>query len=91
MYVPYTRDHTLEKKKGQTVVIPPLWYVIFPVLPIILLLVFNLVFINPETGKPLLKVGLPEITLISMLIPIFIELIRKRNFKQSIQDFNLFF
>lgn len=91
MYVPYMPDHTLEKKKGETVVIPPLWYAIFPVLPIILLLVFNLVFINPETGKPLLKIGLPEITLISMLIPIFIELIRKRNFKQSIQDFNLFF
>ena len=89
MHVPYTPPHTAEEKKEG--VMPPLWYAIFPVLPIILLLIFNLAFLNPETGRPLLKVGLPEITLMSMLIPIFIELIRKRNFKQSIKDFNLFF
>lgn len=90
MNVPYTPDHSLDKM-GEKIVMPPLWYAIFPVLPIILLLIFNLGFLDSNTGKPLLKMGLPEITLISMLIPIFIELIRKRNFKQSIKDFNLFF
>ena len=90
MHVPYVPSHSeSEKKAGMTM--PPLWYAIFPILPIILLLVFNIGFIDPETGKSSLKVGLPEITLISMLIPIFIELIRKRDFKQSIKDFNLFF
>lgn len=86
-YLPEQQEGIVKGKKG----IPPLWYAVFPVLPIILLLLFNLAFLNPETGKPLLKMGLPEITLISMLIPIFIELIRKRDFKQSIKDFNLFF
>lgn len=90
MHVPYVPQHNAaEKREGALT--PPLWYAIFPVLPIILLLIFNLAFLSPETGQPLLKMGLPEITLISMLIPIFIELIRKRDFKKSIKDFNLFF
>lgn len=90
MHVPYVPENVLDKEGG-TSTIPPLWYAIFPVLPIVLLLIFNLAFLDSNTGKPLLKIGLPEITLISMLIPIFIELIRKRDFKQSIKDFNLFF
>lgn len=88
MHVPYVPEAIIAGDKKITA---PLWYAIFPILPILLLLLFNLGFIDPETGRGSLKMGLPEITLISMLIPIFVELIRKRDFKLSIKDFNLFF
>lgn len=71
--------------------IAPIWYAIFPVLPILLLLFFNLIYIDNATGKPIVHVGLIEITLISMLLPLFIELIRKRKTKVIIKDFNVFF
>ncbi|OYQ79484.1 C4-dicarboxylate ABC transporter [Ignatzschineria sp. F8392] len=90
VHVPYQPEHSEAEKLAQLKP-APLWYAIFPIVPILLLLLFNLAFINPETGKPLLKMGLPEITLISILIPLLIELIRKRSFQKSIKDFNLFF
>lgn len=86
--VDFEIKHT-EEEKSQP--LPPLWYAILPILPILLLLFFNLAFIDPKSGKSSLKIGLVEITLISMIISLFIELIRKKNIKSVIKDFNIFF
>lgn len=71
--------------------LPPSWYAIFPILPIILLLFFNLAFIDPTTKKSTIHISLIEITIISIIIPLIIELIRHRQFKTSLKTFNLFF
>ena len=71
--------------------LPPSWYAIFPVMPIILLLFFNLAFLDPVTKKSLLNVSLVEITIISMLLTMLAEIIRHRSFKAPLKDFNLFF
>lgn len=88
VHVPFEIPHTADETNKP---LPPSWYAIFPVMPIILLLVFNLGFIDPKTHKSTINVGLVEITLISIVIPMFVELIRKGNIKQSVKDFNLFF
>ncbi|WP_077926902.1 C4-dicarboxylate transporter DcuC [Wohlfahrtiimonas populi] len=88
VHVPFEIPHT---KDEQNAPLPPSWYAIFPVMPIILLLIFNLGFIDPETQKSTINLGLVEITLISIILPMFVELIRKGDIKQSIKDFNLFF
>ncbi len=88
VHVPFEIPHT---KDEQNAPLPPSWYAIFPIMPIILLLIFNLGFIDPETQKSTINLGLVEITLISIIIPMFVELIRKGDVKQSIKDFNLFF
>lgn len=88
VHVPFEIPHT---KDEQNAPLPPSWYAIFPIMPIILLLIFNLGFIDPETQKSTINLGLVEITLISIILPMFVELIRKGDIKQSIKDFNLFF
>lgn len=87
-HVPFEIPHS-EDEKNQP--LPPSWYSIFPIMPIILLLIFNLGFIDAQTQKSTINIGLVEITLISIIIPMFVELIRKGDIKQSIKDFNLFF
>src|SRR5699024_9792573 len=71
--------------------LPPAWYAIFPVLPIILLLFFNLAFIDPISQKSTIRVSLVEITIISILIPMLVEMIRQRQFKATLKAFNFFF
>lgn len=88
VHVPFEIPHS---KDEQSAPLPPSWYSIFPIMPIILLLIFNLGFIDPKTQKSTINIGLVEITLISIIIPMFVELIRKGDIKQSIKDFNLFF
>ena len=88
VHVPFEIPHSKDEKNAP---LPPSWYSIFPIMPIILLLIFNLGFINPKTQKSTINLGLVEITLISIIIPMFVELIRKGDIKQSIKDFNLFF
>ena len=62
----------------------PLWYAVFPVLPLVLIIFFWLFFKSA-------KVGLVEITLFSFALSFVAELIRKKNPKQSMKDVNLFF
>lgn len=88
VHVPFEVPHSKDEKNAP---LPPSWYSIFPIMPIILLLIFNLGFIDPKTQKSTINIGLVEITLISIIIPMFVELIRKGDIKQSIKDFNLFF
>lgn len=88
VHVPFEIPHSKDEKNAP---LPPSWYAIFPIMPIILLLIFNLGFIDPKTQKSTINLGLVEITLISIIIPMFVELIRKGDVKQSIKDFNLFF
>jgi len=88
VHVPFEIPHSKDEKNAP---LPPSWYSIFPIMPIILLLIFNLGFIDPKTQKSTINLGLVEITLISIIIPMFVELIRKGDIKQSIKDFNLFF
>ena len=88
VHVPFEVPHSKDEKNAP---LPPSWYSIFPIMPIILLLIFNLGFIDPKTQKSTINIGIVEITLISIIIPMFVELIRKGDIKQSIKDFNLFF
>src|SRR5699024_4131842 len=71
--------------------LPPTWYAIFPILPIILLLFFNLAFLVPITKKSTIRVSLVEITIISILLPMLVEMIRQRQFKATLKSFNFFF
>lgn len=88
VHVPFVIPHT-EAEKAQ--VPPPIWYAVFPILPILLLILLNVIFIDPVHGTPKVQLGLVEITLISMLLPLGIELVRKGNIKTVIKDFNVFF
>lgn len=87
----YTEANLVPDTVDVTKIKAPSWYAIFPLLPIILLVFFNLAFIDPETKKSTIKLGLVEITIICMVIPMFIELIRKGNFRNSVKEFNVFF
>ena len=62
----------------------PVWYAIFPVLPLILTIFFWACFKS-------VKIGLVEITLFSFVCAFISELVRKKNMKGSMKDVNLFF
>lgn len=62
----------------------PLWYAVFPVLPLILTIVF---WIFAKS----VKIGLVEITLFSFFLALAAEVIRKRNLRSATADVGLFF
>ncbi|MCI5896548.1 MAG: C4-dicarboxylate transporter DcuC [Candidatus Aphodousia sp.] len=62
----------------------PVWYALFPVLPLILVFFFWFFFRQA-------KVGLVEITLFSFALAFVCELARKGGVKQGMKDANLFF
>lgn len=62
----------------------PVWYAIFPVLPLILVIFFWLFFKGA-------KVGLVEITLFSFVCAFVAELLRKRDVQAATADVGLFF
>lgn len=64
--------------------LPPVWYGIFPVLPLVLVLVFGICFSE-------LSLGLVEITFLCLLLTIAVELLRKGNIKETSKEFSLFF
>lgn len=64
--------------------LPPKYYAILPILPLILVLFFNLVMKD-------VKIGLVSITFISLIISVVIELIRKRDCVKVTNDINEFF
>lgn len=62
----------------------PVYYALFPVLPLILVIFFWACFRHA-------KVGLVEITLFCFALAFICELVRKGNVKQGMKDANLFF
>ena len=66
--------------------LPPAYYAILPILPLILVLVFNLALKGLN-----LNIGLVTITFISLIASIIVELIRKHEFTQITHDIQEFF
>ena len=64
--------------------LPPKYYAILPILPLILVLLFNLVIKNAN-------IGLVSITFMSLIVAVIVELIRKRDFVKVSNDINEFF
>lgn len=64
--------------------LPPAYYGIFPILPLILVLIFG-VFITS------IKLGLVEITFICLALAIIVELMRKGHVKETTKEFSVFF
>lgn len=64
--------------------LPPKYYCILPILPLILVLFFN-IFMKD------VKVGLVSITFISLIVAVILELIRKKDFGIISNDIGVFF
>ena len=64
--------------------LPPKYYAILPILPLILVLFFNLVMKD-------VQIGLVSIAIISLVVAVIIGLIRKRDFAKVSNDVNEFF
>lgn len=66
--------------------LPPSYYALLPILPLILVLVFNLLLKGLN-----IQIGLVAITFISLIVSIIVELIRKHQFTQITHDIQEFF
>ena len=64
--------------------LPPAFYGILPILPLILITVFG-IFVKS------IKIGLVEITFISLIVTVIIEIIRKRKIQQVFDELMVFF
>ncbi|PKQ71511.1 C4-dicarboxylate ABC transporter [Aeromonas sobria] len=64
--------------------LPPAYYGLFPVLPLVLVLLFGIVFTH-------ISLGLVEITFVCLLLTIGVELLRKGNIKETSKEFAIFF
>ncbi|MGG7178780.1 C4-dicarboxylate transporter DcuC [Clostridium paraputrificum] len=64
--------------------LPPKYYAILPILPLILVLFFNLAMKD-------VNIGLVSIAIISLIVAVIIELIRKKDFGVVSKDINEFF
>ncbi|GGF93083.1 MULTISPECIES: C4-dicarboxylate transporter DcuC [Paenibacillus] len=64
--------------------LPPAFYGILPILPLILITVFG-IFIKS------INIGLVEITFISLIVTVIIEIIRKRKIQQVFDELMVFF
>ncbi|WP_429105134.1 C4-dicarboxylate transporter DcuC [Aeromonas allosaccharophila] len=64
--------------------LPPAYYGLFPVLPLVLVLLFGICFTH-------ISLGLVEITFICLLLTIGVELLRKGNLKETSKEFAIFF
>ncbi|MGY3862396.1 C4-dicarboxylate transporter DcuC [Aeromonas lacus] len=77
----------LEEKKESLAVptgLPPAYYGLFPVLPLVLVLLFGICFTH-------ISLGLVEITFVCLLLTIGVELLRKGNIKETSKEFAIFF
>ncbi|QPR52987.1 C4-dicarboxylate transporter DcuC [Aeromonas allosaccharophila] len=77
----------LEEKEESLAVptgLPPAYYGLFPVLPLVLVLLFGICFTH-------ISLGLVEITFICLLLTIGVELLRKGNLKETSKEFAIFF
>lgn len=73
-----------ESKLESAKALPPAYYALFPLVPLILIIVLGLFFRQ-------IKVGLVEITLFSFALAFVTELIRKRDVKEQMTQAGLFF
>lgn len=64
--------------------LPPAYYALFPLIPLLLIIIFGLFFRQ-------LKIGLVEITLFSFALAFIVELIRKGNVREQMKSSALFF
>ena len=64
--------------------LPPKYYAILPILPLILVLFFN-IFVKE------VQIGLVSIAFISLIVAVILELIRKKDFVKVSNDINEFF
>lgn len=64
--------------------LPPSFYGIFPILPLILVLFFGLAFKG-------LKIGLVEITFMCLVVALIVELIRTGKVKETSKELSIFF
>ncbi|BBR40882.1 C4-dicarboxylate transporter DcuC [Aeromonas allosaccharophila] len=77
----------LEEKEESLAVptgLPPAYYGLFPVLPLVLVLLFGICFTH-------ISLGLVEITFVCLLLTIGVELLRKGNLKETSKEFAIFF
>lgn len=74
------KDESLAVPTG----LPPAYYGLFPVLPLVLVLLFGIFFTH-------ISLGLVEITFVCLLLTIGVELLRKGNIKETSKEFAIFF
>ncbi|MBS4688731.1 C4-dicarboxylate transporter DcuC [Aeromonas sobria] len=74
------KDESLALPTG----LPPAYYGLFPVLPLVLVLLFGIFFTH-------ISLGLVEITFVCLLLTIGGELLRKGNIKETSKEFAIFF
>ncbi|PTT46513.1 C4-dicarboxylate transporter DcuC [Aeromonas sp. HMWF016] len=77
----------LEEKEESLAVptgLPPAYYGLFPLLPLVLVLLFGICFTH-------ISLGLVEITFVCLLLTIGVELLRKGNIKETSKEFAIFF
>ncbi|WP_421332475.1 C4-dicarboxylate transporter DcuC [Aeromonas sp. 603607] len=77
----------LEEKEESLAVptgLPPAYYGLFPILPLVLVLLFGICFTH-------ISLGLVEITFVCLLLTIGVELLRKGNIKETSKEFAIFF
>ena len=77
----------LEEKEESLAVptgLPPAYYGLFPVLPLVLVLLFGICFTH-------ISLGLVEITFVCLLLTIGVELLRKGNIKETSKEFAILF
>ena len=73
-----------ESKLEQNKELPPGYYALFPLIPLILIIVLGIFFRE-------IKVGLVEITIFSFALAFIVELIRKGDVKEQMKSAGLFF
>lgn len=81
-------DVVADKPKGLDEVTAPAWYAIFPVLPLLMVLVPFLLGFIMEVG---ITANLVPVTLISVLLAMLAEGIRKKKIKAPLEDMMVFF
>ncbi|MCY9590352.1 C4-dicarboxylate ABC transporter [Paenibacillus chitinolyticus] len=64
--------------------LPPTYYGFLPILPLVLITVFG-IFVKS------IKIGLVEITFISLIVAVLVEMIRKRKIQQVFEELMVFF
>lgn len=74
----------IDESKLQQKSLPPLYYALFPILPLILIMISGLCYKN-------LKIGLVEITIFSFIVAFIVEAIRKKDMKEQLKKSTLFF
>ncbi|HBE9081741.1 C4-dicarboxylate transporter DcuC [Serratia fonticola] len=73
-----------ESKLATNSQLPPAYYALFPLIPLLLIVVFGL-FLRQ------IKIGLVEITLFSFALAFIVELIRKGDLREQMKNSSLFF